>query len=191
MPSITPASTPETRSSTATERPTNVRVAARQELNAQIVTASLNVSIKSGDDSLALLYRSAIDSINERLEAELGPNAIQNAAANQDNTPEATAGRILDFATAFFDAYAAQRPNDDPEQVAKDFVELIRGGFEKGFGEARDILQGLGVFNGEVESGVMKTYELVHKGLDDFLSGKLAPPAAEAGTEAAADKPAA
>ncbi|THF60761.1 hypothetical protein E6C76_21510 [Pseudothauera nasutitermitis] len=191
MPSLTPASSPETRPSTAAERPTNVRVAARQELNAQIVTASLNVSIKSGDDSLALLYRSAIDSINERLEAELGPNAIQNAAANQDNTPEATAGRILDFATNFFDAYAAQRPNDDPEQVAKDFVELIRGGFEKGFGEARDILQGLGVFNGEVESGVMKTYELVHKGLDDFLAGKLAPPTTEAGTEAAADKPAA
>ena len=69
--------------------------------------------------------------------------------------------------------FRSQRPNDDPDQVAKDFVELIRGGFEKGFNEAKDILQGLQVFNGDIESGVMKTYELVSKGYDDFLASKL------------------
>lgn len=145
---------------------------ARQLLNARILEASAKVSLSSGNESLSLLFRSAIDSINDILAPELGPNAIQNALG-QDNSPEATADRIVSLSTAFFDAYAAKRSGDDPEQVAKDFVALIRGGFEKGFGEARDILQGLGVFNGDVEAGVMKTYELVNKGYDDFLAGKL------------------
>lgn len=52
-------------------------------------------------------------------------------------------------------------------------VPVIRGGFEKGFNEARDILQGLQVFSGDIESGVMKTYEPVSKGYDDFLASKL------------------
>lgn len=147
--------------------------AAKQQLNVSILEASAQVSLSSGNESLSLLFRSAIDQINEILAPELGPDAIQNAAS-QDNSPEATAERIVSLSTAFYDAYAAKRSGDDPEQVAKDFIELIRGGFEKGFGEARDILDGLGVFNGEVEKGVMKTHELVNKGYDDFLAGKLA-----------------
>src|SRR5699024_975549 len=111
---------------------------------AQILQASLDVSISAGDNSMALLYRSAIDSINEHLAPELGPNAIQ-AAMQQDNSPEATAERILSQSTAFFDAYARQHPNKDPEQLLNDFVEVIRGGFEKGYAEAVDILSGLGV----------------------------------------------
>ncbi len=156
------------------EAPASSRTAARQQLNVQILEASAKVSLSAGDNSQALLFRSAIERINEILAPELGSNAIQNATA-QDNSAEATAQRILSLSTGFYDAYAAKRPGDDPEQVARDFVDLIRGGFEKGFGEARQILQGLNVFNGDVESGVMKTYELVHKGYDDFLAGKLAP----------------
>ncbi|MCE1172405.1 MAG: DUF5610 domain-containing protein [Azovibrio sp.] len=146
----------------------------QQASNVRIMEASMSVSIKAGDDSMALLFRSAIDRINEVLAPEQGPDAIQNAMG-QDNSPEATAGRILSLSTGFYEAYAAQHPGEDPETLASNFVDLIRGGFEKGFNEAVDILKGLQVFQGEVESGVMKTYELVQKGLDDFLAGKLKP----------------
>jgi len=145
---------------------------ARDELNLQILQASAEVSLNAGNQSQALLFRSAIDRINELLAPTLGPDALQ-AKMSEDNSPEATAGRILSISTGFFDAYAAQRPNDDPDQVAKDFVELIRGGFERGFNEAKEILQGLQVFNGDIESGVLKTYELVSQGYDDFLASKL------------------
>lgn len=148
------------------------RTSARDELNVQILQASAEVSLKAGNESQQLLFRSAIERINELLAPTLGPNAIQSKVS-EDNSPEATAGRILSLSTGFYDAYAAQRPNDDPDQVAKDFVELIRGGFEQGFNEAKDILQGLKVFNGNVESGVMKTYDLVSKGYDEFLASKL------------------
>lgn len=148
------------------------RASARDELNVQILQASANVSLKAGDQSQALLFRSAIERINEVLTPALGPGAIQ-AKMSEDNSAEATAGRIVSMSTGFFDAYAAQHPNDDPDRLAKDFVNLIRGGFEKGFNEAKEILQGLKVFSGDIESGVMKTYELVSKGYDDFLASKL------------------
>lgn len=146
--------------------------ALRKDLNVGILQASMEVSIRSGDQSQALLFRSAIEGINEALAPTLGPDAIQNAMG-QDNSAEATAGRIVSMSTAFFDAYAARRPGDDPETVLRDFMDVIRGGFEKGFGEARDILSGLGVFNGAVEADVMKTRELVLQGYDRFMLERL------------------
>lgn len=147
----------------------------RNTLNQQILEASLHVSLKAGNQSLSLLYRSAIDSINEYLAPELGPDAI-GQAMGQDNSPEGTAGRILSMSTAFFEAYAAQHKNEDPEEVVKNFVQLVRGGFEQGYGEAESILSGLGVLGegSPIAEGIQKTYALVQKGYDDFLSEKLA-----------------
>lgn len=158
------------------------REAAQQQLNVQILQASAEVSLKGGDESQALLFRAAIDRINELLEPTLGVDALQGKLS-EDNSPEATAERILSLSTGFFDAYAAQRPDDDPEQVVRDFVDLIRGGFEQGFNEAKEILQGLKVFGGDIESGIMKTFELVQKGYDDFLAARLAPPDAQPADE--------
>lgn len=149
------------------------RVAARQQLNVQILQSAAEVSLQAGDQSQNLLFRAAIDHINELLAPELGADALQGKMAD-DNSPEATAGRILSLSTAFYDAYAAQHADEEPQEVARNFIELIRGGFEKGFNEAKEILQGLKVFSGDIESGVMKTYELVNQGYDDFLTGKLA-----------------
>lgn len=146
----------------------------RSQLNTQIVQASLDVSISSGNDGLALLYRSAIESINEQLAPTLGPNAIQNAMG-QDNSPEGTAGRILSQTLAFFDGYARQHPNKEPEQLLRDFVDTVRGGFEKGYNEAVSILEGLGVMGegSHVAAEIGKTYELVQQGYDDFLQSRL------------------
>ena len=146
--------------------------ALRKDLNVGILQASMAVSIRAGDESQASLFRTAIEGINEALAPTLGPDAIQNAMG-QDNSAEATAGRIVSMSTAFFDAYAARRPEDDPETVLRDFMDVIRGGFEKGFGEARDILSGLGVFNGAVEADVTKTRELVLQGYDRFMLERL------------------
>jgi len=146
----------------------------RQAVNVQMLQASAEVSIKAGEQSQVLLFRSAIDRINEILAPELGPDALQNAAAlGVDTSPKATANRILSFSTAFFEGYAAQNPGKDRDQLATDFVALIRGGFEKGFNEAKGILEGLGVLKGEIATGIQRTYELVQQGYDDFLASKL------------------
>ena len=149
----------------------------RKDLHIGILQASIQVSIRSGDQSQALLLRSAIEGINEALAPTLGPQAIQNSM-DQDRSAEATAGRIVSMSTAFFEAYAARRQDDAPETVLRGFIDVIRGGFESGFGEAREILEGLGVFKGAVEADVMKTRELVLEGYDRFIQERL-PAAAE------------
>lgn len=146
---------------------------AKAQLNASIVTASLEVSIKSQNEPLALLYKSAINSLNEALYAEFGENAIQNAAS-QDNTPEGTAGRIVSLSTAFFEAYKQQHPSEDEAESLKTFMHTIKEGMERGFREAREILQGLGVLGGDIAANIDKTYELVQKGYADFEAAQMA-----------------
>jgi hypothetical protein len=55
------------------------------------------------------------------------------------------------------------------ETALNDFVKLIGGGIDKGFAEARQILDGLKVLEGDVASNVDKTYELVQAGLKAFV----------------------
>lgn len=140
---------------------------ARTQLNAAIVTASFEVSISSGNEPLALLLKTAIDGINQLLKPEFGENAIQNAAS-QDNTAEGTSGRIVSLSTGFYEAFKQQHTGEDEATVLKNFMATIRGGFEQGYKEASDILQGMKVLNGDVASGIGKTYELVQKGYADF-----------------------
>lgn len=49
------------------------------------------------------------------------------------------------MSTAFFDAYYSTRQDMPLEEALKSFVEVIGGGIDQGFKEARDILGGLKV----------------------------------------------
>jgi hypothetical protein len=149
----------------------------RDQLNQQIVEASLKVSISTGNQSQQLLYKSALDGINEALGASAGSaNSVEAAYQNGvDVSPEATAGRILDVVTGFYDNYAKQHPDVDDETNAANFAKLIKGGFEKGFNDAAKVLSGLGVWNGDIKANADKTADLFNKGLDDFLQNRLQP----------------
>lgn len=176
-PSITAAERINQASGSGSANPVRISTAGfeaeqRATQNGQILEASLQVSLQSGNNSQALLFRAAIAKINELLAPTQGPDALQNALG-EDNSAEGTAARILSLSTAFFDSYAAQSPDKDPETLVRNFVDVIRGGFERGYQEAADILQGLGVLNGEVASGIERTYALVQQGLDDFLAARL------------------
>lgn len=158
---------------------------AKLQLNASIVQASLTVSIGAQDDPLALLLKSALTGINEALRGQFGDNAIQNAMG-QDNTPEGTAGRIVALSTAFYGAYQKQHAGEDPEQMLSNFMATIKGGMEQGFKEARDILTGLNVLNGDIAGNVDKTYELVQKGYADFEAAQRKLVSASSATPASA-----
>lgn len=152
---------------------------ARGELNVAIVDASLDVALNSGNEPLALLYKSAITSLNEALEADFGPDAIQGAVS-QDNTPEGTAGRIVSLATAFYGAYKEQKGTGDEAETLDNFLATIKNGIERGFAEAREILDSLKVLGGDVASNIDRTYDLVLQGLDAFKTAHSAPPAEQA-----------
>lgn len=162
---------------------------AKAQLNAAIVQASLTVAIGAQDDPLALLLKSALTGINEALRGQLGDNAIQNAMS-QDNTPQGTAGRIVALSTAFYGAYQKQHAGEDPEQMLSNFMATIKGGMEQGFKEARDILTGLQVLNGDIAGNVDKTYELVRKGYADFEAAQRKAASAAAPSPSAAGTPA-
>ncbi|MDX1451941.1 MAG: DUF5610 domain-containing protein, partial [Oleiphilaceae bacterium] len=117
----------------------------------------------------ALIYKAAIEAINEELAEELGDNAIERGyESGLDVSPEATAKRIVDFSTGLFELYKQSNPDLAPQEQLDRFLEVIGGGIDTGFGEARDILDGLGVLEGEIEENVDRTYDLVQEGLEAF-----------------------
>lgn len=140
---------------------------AKIQQDGAILQASLDVSIQSKNQPLALLLKSAITGINELLKPEFGDNAIQ-AAASQDNTPTGTAGRIVSLSTGFYEAFKRQHSGENANDVLTQFMTTIRSGFEKGATEAQGILKGMGVLNGDIASNTDKTLELVKKGYADF-----------------------
>ena len=151
-----------------TEKTTSESI--KQQFNSAILQSSLDVSVSAGNESLALVYKAAIEGINEFLAPELGSNAIQNTHdSGLDVSPEATADRIVSLSTAFFSSYQEQHPELSDEQAANKFAEIISGGIDKGFAEARDILEGLKVLDGDIASNIDTTYDLVQDGLKAFV----------------------
>lgn len=146
------------------------QLTAQEQLNISIVQATINVSVSSGNEPLALLLKSAIEGINDVLQATHGDNAIQAAYdSGLDVSPEATAERIVSLSTAFFSSYQQQHPELSQEEAVSAFVDVISGGINQGFSEAREILDGLQVLEGDIASNIDKTYELVQSGLASFL----------------------
>ncbi len=141
---------------------------ARASQNSAVLQSALTASISAKDQPLTLLYRSAIDHLNEILEADLGANAIQNAMG-QDNSPEATAERIVSLSTGFYEAFRERYPDEDSDVVLQRFIDTIRSGFEQGFAEASEILDGLGVLEGDITAGIQQTYDLVLEGYAAFV----------------------
>ncbi len=142
---------------------------ARQAQNVAILQANEQVSLRSNNDSLSLLYKTALEGINAELAPVFGENAAQKIYdSGIDTSPEATAERIVAFATAFYGRYKELFPAASEEETLDNFLKVIGGGIDKGFADAKDILKGLKVYEGEVESGVDKTYSLVLQGLHSF-----------------------
>lgn len=138
----------------------------QKQINATILQSDLNVSINSGDQSLSLLYKTAIEGINDLL----GENAIQDASeSGLDVSPEATAERIVSMSTAFFPSYLDQHPEMTEQEAAEEFTQLIGQGIDNGFSEAREILAGLKVLEGDVADNIDATYTLTQDGLQTFL----------------------
>ena len=158
----------------------------RQQLNTQILQASAQVSLTSGNQAQALFFQSAVTNISERFDfsgASFNFSATQTQSqiyalswnTNTDTSAQATSERILNFATGFYDAYKTQNQasNKDESTIAQNFVNEIRTGFEKGYNEAKGILDSLQVFNGNIKTDIEKTYTLVQNGLDHFLNQQL------------------
>jgi hypothetical protein len=146
----------------------------KKEQNSAIVRSQMEVSLKVGDEPMALLYKTALNAINEALDPTQETKPIQTAYDNQvDVSPEATATRIVSLATGFFSAFQEQNPDMLPEESLDNFMSIIGSGIEAGFKDARDILENLSVLDGEIATDIDSTYDLVQEGLKDFVDNLL------------------
>lgn len=142
---------------------------ARESTNVQIMQTLDKSQLSAKDRPLSLLYQAAITKINEQLEPTQGRNAIQHAMdTGLDVSPKATADRIVSQATGFYAAYQLQHPNEQEEELVQRFLGVIGAGIEQGFAEAREILDGLKVLEGDIAENIDQTYQLVQQGLEEF-----------------------
>ena len=89
----------------------SVKEQARQAQNTAILKANEQVSLRSNNDSLSLLYKTALEGINAELDPVMGENAAQKIYdSGIDTSPEATAGRIVAFATGHY-SYSKRKHN--------------------------------------------------------------------------------
>lgn len=152
----------------------SVSVTAKKQLNAAIIESSLKFSQSIGDKPLSLVLKTALQGINEALQQSAGVDAsatsIEDAyESGVDYSPEATADRIVSFSTQLYGAYREQNPELSEEESVSNFVDIIRGGIDQGFDEAKDILESLSVLEGDISADIDKTYEFVQSGLQSFV----------------------
>jgi len=113
-------------------------------------------AILSADKTQKILQHELATKLKERL----GEEGIElKGLEPNDYTPEKVSDRILNFVES-----ALARIHDGEERDK--LMEQARKGIDQGFGEARDILQEIGVLQGKVKEDIDKTYELIQNGLD-------------------------
>ena len=158
----------DTKKMTEVQEPISVRQ--KRQLNAAIIESSLKFSKSIGDQPLSLLLKTALQGINEALKVGGVDSNVEEAyESGIDFSPEATAERIVAFSTHFLVSYREQHPEMNEEQSLTAFVDIISGGIEQGFAEAKDILGALKVLGGDIATNIDKTYELVQQGLQSFV----------------------
>jgi hypothetical protein len=141
----------------------------KKEQNNAIVRSQIEVNLKMGNEPMALLYKTAVNAINEVLDPTQETKPIQTAYDNNiDVSPEATAKRIISLATGFFNAYQLQNDKTTPEDNLGNFISTISSGIDTGFKDARDILESLSVLNGKIATDIDSTYALVQEGIAEF-----------------------
>ncbi|MCP4292639.1 MAG: hypothetical protein GY780_12485 [bacterium] len=119
------------------------------------------------EDKLNSLFEKASEA-NPEL-AAAGPGAFFNSST--DVSPEATADRIVGFALGLKSVFARQNEDLDEKEMMARFESEIRRGIGEGFSDARGILGGLEMLDGEIEEGVDATWDLVQQRLDDYFGG--------------------
>lgn len=118
-----------------------------------------------------------------RLAERLGLKPGDLNAKAEDYSPAKVAERILGFVGGNMAREAAA--GADSEQLQKHMQEF-RKGVEKGFADARKILDGLGVLNGQVAANIDDTYQRIQDGLGELDQRYAAPVSSSSGTTAVA-----
>jgi len=113
------------------------------------------------------------DALEDRLNGAFETAGMEMSAAElmssgMDFSPEATATRIVEFATSFYSGYQANHEGDEGGAKLDGFVDLIKGAVEEGFAGAQELLGGFSEMNEKVQGDIDETFDLAMKGIDAF-----------------------
>lgn len=97
-----------------------------------------------------------------RLADKLGLSSTTTSSQREDFTPEKVAERVLGFIEQRLEREAAAGADSDTLEA---MLGQAREGVEKGFAEARKILDGMGVLQGQVATDIDDTYSRIQDGL--------------------------
>jgi hypothetical protein len=123
----------------------------------------------------AAMSRRQVDA-QEALAARLGerlglePGALKGKSS--DYSPEKVADRVLGFIDQRLRSEAAN--GADPDKL-QGLLDQARAGVQKGFDEARKILDGLGVLGGKVAEDIDDTYSRIQNGLEQLQKTYIQP----------------
>ena len=131
------------------------------------VSANMTVETVNG-----ILNDSVVEQINKAIQ-EAGIDLRVDEEPGTDQSPEATARRISDFATGFLDAHKANHPKETSKAQIDGFMTLIRGAIQEGFTHAREFLEGITKLSDTVNAGIDKTFELTSHFLDVFHQAQI------------------
>lgn len=121
--------------------------------------------------SLSLTAKQIVDAINEKIKVQL-PEGVQSLKP-EDVTPDKTAERIVTGVVGLYDIYAKQHKDLEGEELLNSFLDTVRGGIDKGYSDAVDILEGLGAFQFDgVRDGIEQTKVLIEDKLQRFADQK-------------------
>ncbi|TXH94810.1 MAG: hypothetical protein E6Q75_11595 [Rheinheimera sp.] len=151
----------------------------RRQLNQTILDNQLSLSLQSDNKAMNLLYRAISDAVEKRMAAQdpqgaddsteaTAETGLNKTYSNEDTSPQATADRIVSFATNFYQAFREQNPELNDKDGLEQFMQEIGKGIDQGFADARDILTGLKKLEGKVADDIDETYNLIQQGLQDF-----------------------
>jgi len=153
----------------------------RNERQASLVAHLFGDGQTAQENSLKLTFQAAIEKLNEVLmadmpkavEGEAQTNLISEEALKEQGgmeywTPENTAKRIVEGATAFMNGFQTAHPELEGESLINHFMDVVGGGLAQGFDEAKGILGDLDVLKGDIADNVESTFTLVQEGMQNF-----------------------
>lgn len=133
---------------------------------------------KEGDSkALRIFYQEAAVSIEDILKKDFGEGFSLQGLVDKTSgvegqedywSSENTADRIVTGATAYFEQFRTQNPRLSQEELVERYMNLVGPALEKGMGEAKNILEGIGAFEGHIKDTVSKTEELVWEKMEAF-----------------------
>jgi hypothetical protein len=103
--------------------------------------------------------------LSNRLTERLGLEAGALSAKASDYTPEKVAERVLGFVEQRLQSEKAAGADSNKLQG---LLDQARSGIEKGFAEARKILDGMGALQGQVAENIDDTYQKIQDGLGNL-----------------------